>query len=193
MPVNAANIAAQILAAGPKPIGTSFALFAAAVGNGVATWVASGGVTLTGTSSGLSGVGKVKGKYTVVPNALPVAGALTAAGVVGVTAPFIATAVGVGVGTALNTDAIYAGVCGGVGVGVDQVIVVYGDAASLTAALSASMVSIGIVGPTSIQIAAGLASGIAALVSTGTGIDGAVSAPAAGPISSISASTSRLV
>lgn len=192
MPVNAANIALQVVAAGPKPGGPSLGQLASAVGAGVAAWVAAGGVVITGVSSGTAGAGTVVGKYAVVPNPLPVAAALSGGGIVGVTAPAIATAVGIGVGTALNTDATYVGVCAGVGIGADQVVVVYADAPSLTAALATAMTAAGIVGPTAPALAAGLGVGIAALVSTGTGT-GVVSSPVTGPSPAVSASTSRLV
>lgn len=192
MPVNAANIALQIATAGPKPGGPALAQFASAVGAGVAAWVAAGGVVITGVSSGTSGTGAVVGKYAVVPNPLPVAAALSGGGIVGVTAPAIATAVGIGVGTALNTDATYVGVCAGVGIGVDQVTAVYADVPSLTASLVSSMSAAGIVGPTAAAVSAGLATGIAALVMTGTGTGG-VSSPVTGPSPAVSVSTSRLV
>lgn len=192
MPVNAANIALQIVAAGPKPGGPALAQFAAAVGAGVTAWVAAGGVVIVGVSSGTAGTGAVVGKYTVVPNPLPVATALSGSGIVGVTAPTIATAVGIGVGTALNTDATYIGVCAGVGVGVDQVTAVYADIPSLTAALTSSMSAAGIVGPTAAAVAAGLATGIATLVMTGTGTGG-VSSSVIGPSPAVAVSTSRLV
>lgn len=192
MPVNPANIAAQIVAAGPKPGGPAFAQFALAVGNGVSAWVAAGGVTLVGTAAGAAGVGAVTGKYAVLPSPLPVAAGLTAGGVVGLTAPAIATAVGIGVGTALNTDATYVGACGGVALGTDQVITVQANAATLTAALASAMSGAGMVGPTVPQLASALAVGIAGLVMTGTGT-GVVASAAAGPIPAVSASTSRLV
>lgn len=192
MPVNPANIAAQIVAAGPKPGGPAFAQFALAVGNGVSAWVAAGGVTLVGTAAGAAGVGAVTGKYAVLPSPLPVAAGLTAGGVVGLTAPAIATAVGIGVGTALNTDATYVGACGGVALGTDQVITVQANAATLTAALASAMAGAGMVGPTVPQLASALAVGIAGLVMTGTGT-GVVASAAAGPIPAVSASTSRLV
>lgn len=192
MPVNAANIALQIVAASPKPGGPAISQFASAVGAGVAAWVAAGGVVLVGVSSGTAGVGAVTGKYTVVPNPLPVAAGLSASGVVGVTAPVIVASVGIGVGTAMNADAGYVGVSSGVGVGVDQVVTVYADAASLITALSASMSAAGIVGPTMVAVANGLGTGIAALLSTGTGT-GVVSSPTTGPAPAVSASTSRLI
>lgn len=192
MPVNPANIAAQIVAAGPKPGGPAFAQFALAVGNGVSAWVAAGGVTLVGTAAGAAGVGAVTGKYAVLPSPLPVAAGLTAGGVVGLTAPAIATAVGIGVGTALNTDATYVGACGGVALGTDQVITVQANAATLTAALASAMTGAGMVGPAVPQLASALAVGIAGLVMTGTGT-GVVASTAAGPIPAVSASTSRLV
>jgi hypothetical protein len=192
MPVNPANIAAQIVAAGPKPGGPAFAQFSLAVANGVSAWVAAGGVTLVGVATGVVGAGTVTGKYTVLPSPLPVAAGLTAGGVIGLTAPAIATAVGVGVGTALNTDAIYVGACGGVALGTDQVITVQANAATLTAALSSAMAGAGMVGPTVPQLASALAVGIAGLIMTGTGT-GVVASVAVGPIPAVSASNSRLV
>ena len=192
MPVNAANIALQIVTAGPKPGGPSFAQLASAIGAGVAAWVAAGGVRLAGVSSGTLGVGTVTGKYLVVPSPLPVAAALSAGGIVGVTAPVIASAVGIGVGTALNTDAAYVGACGGVGLGADQVVAVYGDAATLAAALATAMTAAGIVGPTMPAVTTALAGGIAALVSTGTGTGG-VTPVSVGPSPAVSASNSRLI
>lgn len=192
MPVLAPNIAAQIIAAGPKPGGPALVQLASAVGAGVAAWVAANGVVLAGVSSGLVGVGAVTGKYVVVPNPLPVSAAMAAAGVVGVTSPTIAVAVGVGVGTALNIDATYVGVCGGVSVGSDQVLTVYADIPTLTAALASAMAATGMVGPTVPQVAAALATGIAGLVMTGSGT-GVVSSAVAGPVPAVAASTSRLV
>jgi hypothetical protein len=192
MPVIAPNIAAQVIAAGPKPGGPTLVQLATAVGAGVSAWVAANGVVLAGVSSGLVGAGAVTGKYAVVPNPLPVSAAMAAAGVVGVTAPTIAVAVGVGVGTALNIDATYVGACGGVSVGTDQIVTVYADVPTLTAALATAMASVGMVGPTVPQMAAALAAGIAGLVMTGTGT-GVVSSAAAGPVPAVSASTSRLV
>jgi len=192
MPVNPANIAAQIIVAGPKPGGPVLVQLATAVGAGVAAWVAANGVVLAGVSTGLVGAGAVTGKYVVVPNPLPVSAAMAASGIVGVTAPAIAVAVGVGVGTALNIDATYVGACAGVSVGTDQVITVYADIPTLTASLASAMTATGMVGPTMPQVAASLAAGIAGLVMTGTGT-GVVASTAAGPIPTVSASTSRLV
>jgi hypothetical protein len=192
MPVNAASIALQIVAAGPKPGGPAFVQLASAVGVGVTAWVAAGGVRVAGVSAGSLGVGTVTGKYVVVPSPLPVAAVVAASGIVGVTAPAVAAAVGIGIGTSMNTDAAYVGVCGGVGLGSDQVVAVYADVATLAASLSAAMAGSGIVGPTMPAVAAALAGGIAALVSTGTGT-GAVSPQSVGPAPAVAASTSRLV
>ncbi len=167
-------------------------MVANAVGIGVATWIAGGGVVVTGVSTGTGGVGTVAGKYLVAPAPLPVAASVAAAGVVGVTAPLVAAAIGLGVANALNIEAGYVGVSSGVGLGQDTVVAVVGEPSSLIAALSTAFATTGILGPTAQLLALGLGPGIAALVSTGRGT-GAVTSPSPAPFPATAPSLSKLV
>lgn len=190
--VTAVTITQQILLAGETVQGPTIASLAGAIGDGVAAWVAGGGVQLTGVSAGAAGVGTILGTYYIIPTALPIIDGFTSIQVVGVNAGRLAAAIGIGLCTALNLEATYVGTSSGVGSGVDSVQVVTASVPALAIALSAAFEGHGIVGVTASQVKFGLANGIAAMVSQGRGT-GIVSAPSTAPVPVTAPSISRLV
>ena len=90
------------------------------------------------------------------------------AGLVGVSAPQIATAVGVGIGNAYSATGQYIGTSTGA-IGADISKVVFANPATLTPLLVSSLAVQGVVGPAAVQLCAGLAPGIASMFLTGFG------------------------
>jgi len=182
MPITPVEITSAIVAAGPNLKGPAWFQLSSAIGIGVFGWsVVPTNVILTGLTVGTVGGGQVTGKLTVPPIALPVVGSLYLSGMVGVSSPQVATAVGVGIGTAYSATGAYTGQSIGA-VGSDVSKVVFADAQTLTATLIASMASNGLNGPKAKRLAAGLAPGIAAMFLTGfgTGVSVGPGGPMAG-------------
>lgn len=190
--VQASTITQQILLAGETVQGPTIASLAGAIGDGVAAWIAGGGVQLTGASAGAAGVGTILGRYYILPTPLPIIEGFTSIQVVGVNAGRLGAAIGLGLCAALNLEATYVGTASGVGSGVDTIQSVTGSAPALAIALSASFEGRGIMGATASQVKFGLVNGIAAMVSLGRGT-GSVSAPSTAPVFATAPSFSRLV
>lgn len=170
MPVLAPNVTNAILVAGAANLnGPVWSLIAAAVGQSVEQWVQTGGITLTGVTTGTAGGGTVLGtRLFFPPQPLPMNAATAAISILGSTGQYAAAAIGIGVANALNSSAGYAGVSIGVGAGTDVSKVTSANAASLTNLLTARLAGVGIVGPVALQFAAGVGSGLAAIALTGT-------------------------
>jgi hypothetical protein len=183
-------ITSAIIAAGPTLKGADFLKIASAVGNGVASWaLIPANLALQGVTTGVVGGGVVNGKVFVVPAPL-VPGSVASVGLLGMMAPTLAQAVGIGVATAFNASAQYQGVSSGVGVGTDVSKVSVANGPSLILMLQGVMNSSGLVGGDVPRLASGLGTGIAALLLTGTGA-GAVTGPA-GPSPAGGTSISRV-
>lgn len=191
MPLTPASISAAIQAASPDLKGTVWAALTAAIGVGIVAWAANPvNMALTGVTSGTTGVGKVTGKFSVVPAPLPVSAAVSAAGLVGFNAATVARAVGMGVANAFNSNALYQGVSAGVGVGADTAKVSTSNSTALVQALSTALTAVGITGMNAQPIASALGTGLAALLATGTGIG--VVAGGSSPIPAAGTSTSKV-
>lgn len=155
---------------------------ALAVGNSVPSWIPNPiAVLAQGATVGVAGGGTVSGKMFVIP-AGQVPGALAAAGLVGLTAPLLGTAVEQGFAASFNASAQYTGVSIGVSAGVDVSKVINSQGALLIPILLANLLAVGITGVTAPQLATGLGLGISALVLTGIGVGGVIPvAPAPAP------------
>ena len=190
MPITAPAITSAIVAAGPGLTGPTWLQLATAIGIAVAKWATSPtDVVLAGVTIGAVGGGNVTGKLYLPPVPLPISASVAAAGLLGPLAPQVATAVGVGVGTALSASAGYTGVSVGA-IGADVSKIVSANPATLIAGLTAAFAALNIKGPTASSLAIGLGSGIAAMFLTGTGVG--VSVGGAGPSPGTGSSKSSL-
>lgn len=177
--------------AGPTLKGQVWVRAATGVGVAVQTWLATpGNVVLNGVVTGIAGGGTVTGKAFVVPAPLPVNLTVAAASLLGVDAQLAATAIGLGVGTAVNASAAYVGVSQGA-IGVEVSKVAYANSGTLTALLAANFAAQGLNGPVALQFAAGLGPGIAGIMLTGAGAGAAVGP--GGPLPAVGTSVSNFV
>jgi hypothetical protein len=192
MPVTSALVTPQILAAAPGLSGPVWYNLAGGVGLAIEQWVAVGGITLTGVSTGTAGVGTVVGtSFFVAPQPLPVNVAMAGSSVLGPVGVRLASALGVGVANGLSVSARYAGVSIGVGTGTDVSKVVYADRTSLIGILTATFAASSISGPVGLQLAAAIGNGIADLALTGTGLGVVTGLPS--PSGAVAASNSKVV
>jgi hypothetical protein len=188
MPILAPAISSAILQAGPTLRGTEFAKIALAVGLSVQAWAVNPvNVVLVGAVIGTLGGGTVTGKFFLPPAPLPATAAMAAAGLLGPLGPQVATAVGVGVATALNASAGYKGTSTGA-IGGDVSKVTLANPATLIALLVYNFTSVGLVGPVAAQLAVALGNGIATMVLQGGGIGVAAGAPSPSPGTGVSKS-----
>jgi len=191
MPVAPPAVTAAIIAAGPLLKGPAWFQLAAAIGVGVVSWSAvPANVVMVGSTTGAAGGGQVTGKLILPPIPAPVIAALTGVGVVGLNAPQVGAAVGIGIGTAYSATGIYVGQSVGA-IGADVSKVVFANPATLITSLNATMAAQGIIGPASKQLAAGLGAGIASMFLTGFGTG--VSAGPAGPAPGTGVSRSSII
>ena len=195
MPVTFPVVYTSIVAAGAGRLnGPVWFNLAAAVGQSVEQWVSTGGVTLTGVTTGTAGGGTVIGtRLFFPPQPLPVNAATAAVTILGSTGQYAAAAIGIGVANALNSSAGYAGVSIGVGAGTDVSKVTFANAASLTNLLTAHLAGVGIVGPVALQFAGGVGSGLAALALTGTSVVPGIVTGVPSPSAAFGNSSSKVV
>ena len=146
-------------------------------------------VTVQGNTVGVAGAGNVQGKFFFVGQGAPlmIAG-LNSAGLTGLNATFLGTAVGNGVWSALNALAQYTGTSAGVGVGADASTIPNANEGTLLPILQANLAGQAILGINSAQLAQGLARGIADIVKTGVGIGGVTGSASIVPATSTSVS-----
>lgn len=175
MPLEPTIISGAILTANPNLTGPTWLQFVALLSAAIAAWAQTpGNIVVNGVTTGAIGSGTVTGKLAVKPDPLPITSAEGAALLVGIVAPQVALAIGVGVANAFTAQAAYAGVSTGVGAGTDAVVGVVPNPATLTASITAVMASAGFVGVSVPQMAAALGIGIAGLLASGTTGVGAV-------------------
>lgn len=129
------------------------------------------------------------GKFLTNPSPLPLSAAIGLVGLVGPDASEISRAIGFGVGAHLNSSGLYRGSSTGA-VGVDTSKVVFTNGATLTSLLTSTLASNLIFGPVAPQLAAGVSSGIVAMILKGGG-SGASVGPT-GPFPGIGVSRSGL-
>lgn len=174
MAVLSSALTAAILAAGQGsfPGSQQLPMIALGVGNAMAAWLpVPTNVLAQGVTTGLAGSGVATGKMQFVPAGQVFAG-LGSAGMTGISAAGISTAVENGVASVLNASAQYSGVSVGVSSGTDVNKVSLSNAATLVALLNANLVGSGVAGITGPQLASGLGTGLSALVATGFGFGG---------------------
>jgi len=163
------TLAAAIMAAAPALKGPAWFQLCTGIATGVVVWaVIPSNVVLVGSVNGTLGGGAVTGKFVLPPVPAPVVASVAGAGLVGVSAPQIATAVGVGIGNAYSATGQYIGTSTGA-IGADISKVVFANPATLTPLLVSSLAIQGVVGPAAVQLCAGLAPGIASMFLTGFG------------------------
>ena len=191
MPVTPPIVTASIIAAGPALKGTKWLQLASAIGTGVVTWSAvPANVLVTGNTTGTVGGGAVTGKITLPPVPAPVTASLSGLGVLGLQAPQVGSAVGIGIANAYTASAIYVGQSiGAIGANVSKVT--FANPATLVASLNVALTGQGFNGLVSRQLASGLAPGIVSLFLTGFGTGAAVGA--AGPSPGTGVSTASIV
>lgn len=191
MPVAAQAITAAIIGAAPDLTGPSWFMLASSVGNAVSFWIrVPSSVAITGIVTGTVGGGKVTGKLFIAPTPIPLPATVLAAGFSGPLSPRVASAIGMGVSTALNATAGYSGnSIGAIGADVSKVILA--NPATLTTILVGSMASRGLRGPQAPLLASGIANGIAAMVLTGIGTGVAAGPP--GPSPAVGSSISKVI
>ena len=191
MPVTPPAVTAAIISAGPLLKGPAWFQLATSIGIGVVGWsIIPANVFLTGNTTGTVGGGAVPGKLVIPPVPLPVVASLSAAGMIGLNAPQVATAVGIGIGTAYSASGAYVGASvGAIGANVSKVT--FANPTTLVAALNLAMAAQGIIGPASKQLSVGLAPGIATMFLTGFGTG--VAAGPAGPAPGTGVSTASII
>ena len=165
MALTSAAVTAAILAAAPEMAGPTGSIIAQVVGAAVVPWAnLTANLALTGVTSGTLGVGNVLGNLLVPSNVGVVSGGLSAAGVLGPTAPILAKAIAIGISTSFST-AQYAGLSTGVGIGIDSSLITLANAPALVSLLSAGL--LGVSGP---SVCTGIGNGITSLLLLATGV-----------------------
>lgn len=191
MPLTAPIITQAIIAAGPDLHGPSWIRLATVVGIAVSSWAQiPANLTLQGVTAGAMGSGIVTGKIAVTPVPITVPAGMLAAGLIGIEAASMGRAIGMGTAIAFNASALYQGASVGVGSGTDISKVTLSNSPSLVLALSIAASSTGMVGVNIPRLCAGIGSGIATLLLTGTGT-GVVAGPT-GPAPGSGTSLSRV-
>lgn len=184
-------VAAAIIAAAPALKGPAWFQLCAGISVGVVAWSAiPANVVMLGSVNGTLGGGAVTGKFILPPIPVPVVASVTGVGLVGISAPQIATAVGIGIGNSYSATGQYIGTSTGA-IGVDVSKVVFANPATLTPLLISSLAAQGVVGPAAIQLCGGLAPGIATMFLTGFGTG--VAAGPTGPSPGTGVSRSSII
>ncbi len=191
MAVTPQAVTAAIIAASPALKGPAWLQACNGIGIGVVAWsIVPTNVVLVGSVNGTLGGGAVTGKFVLPPVPAPVVASVSAGGMLGLNAPQVGAAVGIGIGTSYSASGQYIGTSTGA-IGADISKVVFANPATLTPALVAGMGSIGLVGPAALQLAAALAPGIATMFLTGFGTG--VAAGPTGPSPGTGVSKSSIV
>ena len=198
MAINAATLTASLLAAAPSGgfplLGQPSLEMAASIAQAVASWAVNPvNLSLTGISTGTSGVGQIVGGKLIVPPspALVLAG-LAGAGLNGPLGPSLATMVGLGLASGFSAFGFYQGQSATVGIGADASKIIVANPGTLTLELSRQF-SASMRGPLVPQLAAGLGTGISMLLLTGTGIGTVVGTPTVPPVPAAGPSFSTVV
>ena len=141
---------------------------------------------------GAAGAGMVTGKLVCIPEPGIVTAACMGAGLVGVQIPEIATAVAIGVATSISQSGLYVGAVAGTSAGADLSKCMSANPATLIPALQAGISATG-AGVLSIQLATGLANGIAAMLVAGLSGTGIVAPVTPAPAMSSGVSPTSIV
>jgi hypothetical protein len=182
MAVTPQAVSAAIIAASPALKGPAWFQTCTGIGIGVVAWTVNPvNVILVGSVNGTLGGGVVTGKFVLPPIPAPVIASVSAGGMIGMSAPQIGTAVGIGIGTSYSASGQYIGTSVGA-IGADIAKVIFANPATLTPLLIAGMAAQGLIGPAASQLAAALSPGIATMFLTGfgTGVAAGPTGPAPG-------------
>lgn len=191
MPLTPSLITTAILTAGAADLkGPNFPRIAAAIGNGVSSWLqVPVNLALSGVTSGQAGGGVVTGTISVVPAIPLMTASFASAGLRGPTAPFLAKAVSLGIATSFTASAAYTGVSVGVAIGSDVSKITIANSITLIPVLSLALATaLQGVGPNVGILSIGLGNGISAQLLTGTGVGVVAGTPAPSPIPSVGTS-----
>lgn len=185
-----AVLAAALRTSAPFPGGPAFDLLCQSVASAVTVWLPTG-VTLVGVTTGVLGAGTVTGSITFAGSPPIVLGAMGALRGPNVSA--LATTLAAGITSGL-AGLPYLGASTGVGTGTDVSRVVSANVPALSASLRAAhSAACAVQGGTGSSVPAfyeALASGIAAVLVTGTGTGAVAPTGPLGPSSSVGTSTS---
>lgn len=189
MALSPSTISASILSAGSEFTGLTFPSLCNAIGNAVFSWVSiPSNYSLSGVTTGVMGAGVVSGKIILVPNIGLIQTAFSGQNILGITAPFLAKAVAIGLSTSFSAYGQYVGPSVGVSLGSDSSSVSISNPSTLLPLMISSMLgSFGGVGPSASNVAAGLSTGIALLLQTAQGV-GTVAGTPTSPASSVGSS-----
>jgi len=165
-----------------------------AIGLGVVTWASANPVNLylVGAAAGTLGAGTVQGKLIVPPEPGVVIGAFMSAGIVGVRASEMATAISLGVSMSFTQSGMYMGPVAGASAGVDVSKVVSANAPTLIGQIQGMLSASMILGIGSVKLATACGNGIAANLMLGTGT-GPVVPLAPGPLPGAGTSPTSMV
>jgi len=193
MAVTPQAVTAAIIAASPTLKGPAWLQACTGIGIGVVAWsIVPSNVVLVGSVNGTTGAGAVTGTFKIPPplpgTPPPVVVSVAAAGLVGLNASQVGSAVQGGITTAYSAAGQYIGTSTGA-IGADISKVVFANPATLTPALVSGMGSIGLVGPAALQLAAALAPGIATMFLTGVGVGTAAGPTGPAPGTGVSKSS----
>lgn len=184
-------VTAAIIAASPALKGPAWLQAAAGIGVGVVAWTVNPiNVVMVGSVNGTLGGGVVNGKFVLPPVPAPVVASVAAGGLVGLSAPQIGAAVGLGIGTAYSASGQYIGSSVGA-IGVDASKVIFANPATLQPLLIGAFAAQGLIGPAALQLAAALSPGIATMFLTGFGTG--VAAGPTGPSPGTGVSKSSII
>lgn len=191
MPLAGPAITSAILAAGPTLKGPVWGRLAVAVGTAVGAWaLVPANLSMQGVTTGVVGTGVVNGKFSVIPAPIPLPASFSGTGLVGFDASVMATAIGLGVANAFNASAAYQGTSAGVGTGTDVSRVLVSNGPSLVTLLNTTAASQGLLGGDMPRLSTAIGTGVATLLTTGTGV-GVVTGPG-GPAPAGGTSFSRV-
>ena len=196
MPLVPSQIALNIRTAAPltPPVSPGWVRLTEAIGLGVTAWATANPVNLylVGAAAGTIGAGTVQGKLLVPPAPPLVIGAFAGAGIVGIKAAEVATAISIGVSMSFSQSGMYMGPVAGASAGADVSKVVAANAPTLIGMLQGSMAGMAMVGITTPQLATAIGNGIAANLMLGTGT-GVVIPAAPGPLPGAGVSPASVV
>ena len=191
MAVTPQAVTAAIIAASPALKGPAWFQTCVGIGIGVVAWSAVPiNVVMAGSVNGTLGGGAVTGKFVLPVVPAPVVASVAGAGMIGLNAPQVGTAVGTGIATAYSASGQYIGTSVGA-IGADVSKVVFANPATLTPALVAGFAAQGLIGPAALQLAAALSPGIATMFLTGFGTG--VAAGPTGPSPGTGVSRSSII
>lgn len=191
MPVTGIIIANAIYANGLRSFsGSQYRVLCDAIGTSIASWIKlQANVVVVGSTNGAAGGGTVTGKLAFVPVIPAMSAAFTANTLVGPSAKKLAFAISKGVQSSLTASAEYRGQSTGA-IGADISKVVFANPATLIPILKSNMGAKRLLGLSTTLLASAIATGVVAIVMTGTGTG--VAAGPAGPAPSTGISRSKV-